>query len=127
MIAKTYADTPTHEIPGIRHMTLAGPSDGLRALEVWHQRVAPGAATPWHRHDCEEVVVVLQGTGCCEFEGRRVSFGPQSTLIVPANVVHQITNTGDTEAVLIAALSMAPVEVRTPDGERIPLPWSAPA
>ncbi len=56
-----------------------------------------------------------------------MGFGPQSTLIVPANVVHQITNTGDSEAVLIAALSMAPVEVRTPDGERIPRPWSEPA
>lgn len=124
MIVRKHAEIQAHEIPGIRHMTVAGPAQGLRAMEVWHQTMAPGAATPWHRHDCEEVVVVLQGSGCCEFDGQRVSFGPQSTLIVPANVVHQITNTGDTEAVLIAALSMAPVEVQTPEGERLPLPWS---
>ena len=87
------------------------------------QRVAPGGGTPVHRHDCEEVIVILTGSGICEIEGRISSFGANTTVIVPANVIHRITNTGTEEMVLIGTLGMAPVVVETPEGARIPLPW----
>jgi mannose-6-phosphate isomerase-like protein (cupin superfamily) len=54
------------------------------------------------------------------------SFGANSTLIVPADAVHQIVNSGTTRMVLIAALSMAPVKVRHADDQAMPLPWQAP-
>ena len=47
-----------HTIPGVRHQTLAGKADGFKSLEVWMQTKDPGAATPPHYHECEEVVVV---------------------------------------------------------------------
>jgi quercetin dioxygenase-like cupin family protein len=76
-----------------------------------------------HRHDCEEVIVVLEGAGTCEVEGEVTTFGPGSTLIVPPNAVHRITNSGASEMRVVASLSMAPVTVETPDGARIALPW----
>jgi quercetin dioxygenase-like cupin family protein len=110
-------------LPGLTHQTLAGPRDGLRSVEVWMQTIAPGAQTPRHRHACEEVVVVLRGSGTCEIDGSSLTFGPGSTLILPAGVPHQIANTGEDEMHVIAALSVAPVTVETPAGERIELPW----
>ncbi len=110
-------------LPGLDHRTLAGPEHGMTSLEVWGQTIAAGAATPVHRHACEEAIVILEGRGRLTIEGEHTEFGPNSTLIIPADVVHQIVNTGDTPMKLIAALSAAPVKVRHADNQAMPLPW----
>jgi quercetin dioxygenase-like cupin family protein len=118
-----HASIDTLALPGLVHQTLAGPRNGLHDLEVWMQTIAPGAGTPVHAHDCEEVVVVLRGAGECELEGRVEAFGPGSTIIVPRGAVHRITNTGAEELFVVAALAAAPVTVTTAAGERMHLPW----
>jgi quercetin dioxygenase-like cupin family protein len=112
-------------LPGLVHQTLAGPRQGARKMEVWMQTVEPGAGTPVHRHDCEEVIVVLTGSGICEIDGVASAFGAGATLVLEPNVVHRITNTGPDEMKLVAALSTTPVVVEAPDGARIHLPWDA--
>ena len=57
-------------LPGVRHITWAGEADGLHELSVWRQSMAPGAATPPHSHDCDEVVLCLAGQGEVHSEGR---------------------------------------------------------
>ena len=111
------------ELPGLQHRTIAGPRDGLCTMEVWRQTIAPGEATPLHKHDCEEVVVILAGRGRLEIEGKSQGFGPDSSLILSANAVHRIANDGAEPLELIGILGMAPVRVETPEGERIALPW----
>ncbi len=110
-------------LPGLLHRTIAGPREGLRSMEVWRQTIAPGEATPLHKHDCEEVIVILAGRGRLEIEGESQGFGPETSLILPANAVHRIANTGAEPLELIGILGMAPVRVETPAGERIALPW----
>ena len=110
-------------LPGIEHVTLAGTDDGLTRLSVWRQSMAPGAATPPHRHDCEEVVVVTAGNGELHIDGKVIAFGPDSTLVIPPNAAHQIFNTGAQHLNMLATLSVSPVDVHFPDGQRIPLPW----
>jgi len=110
-------------LPGIEHATLAGADDGLARLSVWRQSMAPGGATPPHRHDCEEVVVVLAGSGELQIDGQVVTFGPDSTLVIPPDAPHRIVNTGTDPLVTLAVFSVSPVQVRFPDGERIELPW----
>jgi len=112
-------------LPGLRHRTVGGKDGGVKSMEVWQQTIAPGAATPVHRHACEEVIVILSGAGSLTIEGETTAFGPNSTLIIPNDVVHQIVNTSADEMHLIATLSMAPVQVRTGDGTPMPLPWDA--
>ncbi|MCC7413916.1 MAG: cupin domain-containing protein [Gammaproteobacteria bacterium] len=116
---------PPAGLPGLDHQTLAGAGNGLRHLSVWRQTIAAGAATPAHRHDCEEVIVVASGHGELHVEGRVYRFGADCTLVLPASVDHQLINTGSEPLHLIAALSMAPVQVLTPDGRALPLPWQA--
>ena len=119
-------DLPTFELPGLVHRTIAGHAQGVSSMEVWHQVMAPGAEPPIHRHACEEVILVLTGSGRVIVEGEASDFQANSTLIVPPDVVHQLVNTGSEDMVLVAALGTAPVRVRTASGEAIPVPWQAP-
>ena len=97
----------------------------MRDLEVWLQTVEPGAGTPMHRHDCEEVIVILEGSGTCSIGDRTLPFTADSTLIIPRDAVHQLVNTGTTPIRLVGILGAAPVTVRTAEGAPIPLPWQA--
>lgn len=110
-------------IPGIEHATIAGQADGLAQLSIWRQSIAPGCATPPHRHDCEEVVIVESGQGELHIDGIVHYFGPESTLVIPRNAPHQIISTGQAPLKILAAFAATPIEVFLPSGEPILLPW----
>ncbi len=113
------------ELPGIEHLTVAGAAQGLTRLSMWRQSMAPGSATPPHRHDCEEVVLVLAGSGEVDIGGTRHAFGADSTLVLPRDLPHQIFNTGSVPLVTVAAFSATPVGTFLPDGAPIALPWES--
>ena len=121
-IHSDFEPVPT-PIPGIAHRTLAGAEHGLSNLAVWIQRIDAGGATPPHRHDCEEVVVVQAGEGTLLLDGREHAFKAGDTVIVPRNALHQICNTGSGTLQLLAAFAAAPVQVELPDGTPLALPW----
>ena len=110
-------------LPGLAHRTLAGPEHGLKDLEIWSQSIDAQAATPPHRHDCEEVVMVVEGEGKLAMSGEEAHFAAGDTVIIPRNEIHQIFNTGQSALRLFAVFSMAPVRAEFPDGTRIDLPW----
>lgn len=112
-----------HAIPGVVNQTLASAATGLKHLSMWRNVMDPGAATPPHRHDCEEVVLVLSGRGEVHLGGEVVAFGPDCTLVIPPHVDHLIVNTGGEPMVTVAAFSATPVGVTLPDGTAIELPW----
>ena len=120
-------EVETLELPGLRHQTIGGHKQGVRSMEVWLQTMAPGAATPVHCHACEEVILILSGSGTCTVRNETFAFGPNSTLVLEPDVVHQIVNTSGEEMKLVAALGMAPVRVKTVDGTPLPVPWQAPS
>jgi quercetin dioxygenase-like cupin family protein len=110
-------------IPGIAHVTLAGQQEGLSKLSVWQQSVAPGSATPPHRHDCEEVVLCSGGTGELRLGEKVERFARNMTVIIPANAEHQIINVGNEPLQFVAVFSASPVRACFPDGTAIELPW----
>ena len=114
-----------HQLPGLEHQTLAGCQDGLKSFEIWRQTIAAQAATPVHSHACEEVILVMGGSGVCRFEDREIPFKADQTLVIPVNVVHQICNTGDEDLHIIATLAASPVEVKSETGAAMALPWYA--
>ncbi len=118
-------DAPVCHLPGIEHRTLAGSAAGLSRLSVWRQALAPDAATPAHRHDCEEVVLVEAGRGELVIHGERQAFGPGTTLVIPPDAAHQIVNTGAQPLRMVAIFSTSPVEVTQVDGQPLPLPWTS--
>ena len=123
MPVRNHALIETFHLPGLEHQTLASLAQGVNGLEVWRQTIAPGARTPVHRHNCEEVIVVLRGSGHITMAGDEVAFDANSTIIVPPDAVHQLVNSGTEEMFLIGALGASPVKVTTAEGELIPLPW----
>lgn len=110
-------------IPGVEHATWAGSADGLSSLSLWRQAIAPGGATPPHSHPCEEVVMCLAGRGEVHIQGRVHAFGPQQTVVLPPDVVHQIFNVGDAPLEMTAVFAATPVPVTLPDGTALELPW----
>lgn len=116
-------DRPTAAIPGVAHATWAGRDDGLRQLSVWRQSLDPGAATPPHRHDCDEVVLCQSGAGEARVEGRAYWFGAGNTLVLPKGLLHQILNIGAQPLEIIGVFGATPVGTTLPDGSDIALPW----
>ena len=114
------APTP---IPGVAHATWAGSRDGLRTLSLWRQSLAPGGATPPHAHPCEEIVMCLSGRGEVHIGGEVHAFGPQQTVLLPANVTHQLFNVGTEPLETTAVFAATPVGVTLPDGSSLEVPW----
>ena len=85
------ADVAAHERFGNFMQGLATPSRGAHEVMVWRTRVAPGGGPPVHKHDHEEVVVIVSGTGTFEeADGTVQPFGPGDTLLAPAGTVHEL-------------------------------------
>ena len=110
-------------IPGVAHATWAGEEHGLTQLSVWRQSLAAGAATPPHSHDCDEVVLCLEGEGEVHADGQVRTFGAGSTVTLPARRVHQLFNTGDKPMQLLGLFAATPVPTYWPDGSPLELPW----
>jgi mannose-6-phosphate isomerase-like protein (cupin superfamily) len=112
-----------YRLEGLEHRTLAGAADGLSGVELWRQTLEPGATTPIHYHDCDEAIVVLEGSGRATIGNAVVDFEADTTLTIPAEVVHQLVNTGGRPLRLLAALGASPPNTYAADGAAIPLPW----
>lgn len=110
-------------IPGVAHATWAGHDDGLQQLSVWRQSVAASAATPPHRHDIDEVVLCLAGSGELHLNGGVHAFHSGETLVLPRDSMHQIVNTGDVPLEIVGVFGGSPVRTYLPDGSVLPLPW----
>ena len=112
-------------IPGLDHATWAGSPTGLTQLSLWRQSVAPGAATPPHRHDCDEIVLCSGGWGELHIGGEAHRFGADTTLTIPRNALHQIFNVGPQPLEITGVFAATPVEVFLPDGSKLALPWQS--
>ncbi|KAL4205398.1 hypothetical protein AMTRI_Chr01g137090 [Amborella trichopoda] len=108
---------------GLSHITIAGAVlDGLKEVELWLQTFSPGSRTPIHRHSCEEIFVVLKGSGTLFLapdlhmrqpaKPNEFSIFPNSTFSIPVNAVHQVWNTAeDTDLQMLVVISRPPVKV----------------
>lgn len=121
-VIEQHAPLPA-DIPGIAHATWAGHDDGLRQISLWRQTLAPGAATPPHRHDCDEVVLCQSGRGELRVDGQTLGFGPGSTLVLPGGRAHQILNAGADPLEILGVFGATPVGTFAPEGTAIELPW----
>lgn len=94
LIIRNYEITPTETPGGNFTSGLATPSRGAQEVNVIRQHETPGGHNPPHRHDREEVMVMLAGTVTVTVETVLETLLPGDTLIVPAQALHQIANTG---------------------------------
>jgi quercetin dioxygenase-like cupin family protein len=118
------AELPAFERGGNHMQGLATPSRGTAEVMVWRTRVAPGGGPPVHKHDREEVVVIVSGTGrVVEEDGTEFAFGPGDTITAPPNFVHEL-RADDGVAVEWIACMPAGTKTMLPDGTELSTPWA---
>ncbi|XP_076926844.1 auxin-binding protein T85-like [Bidens hawaiensis] len=131
-------------IPGLSHITVAGSlMHGLKEVEVWLQTFGPGTRKPIHRHSCEEIFVVLNGSGTLYLASSSHSKSPgkpeefsiysNSTFYVLVNDAHQLWNTNEEEDLqVLVVISRPPVKIfmyddwstpHTAAKLKFPFPW----
>lgn len=118
------ADVPAFERGGNRMQGLVTPSQGASEVMVWRTRVAPGGGPPVHKHDREEVVVIVSGTGrVIEEDGSEHAFGPGDTITAPPGLVHELRAD---EGVAVEWIACMPAGTKTlrPDGTELTTPWA---
>ncbi|KMZ63797.1 Auxin-binding protein 1 [Zostera marina] len=109
---------------GLSHLTIAGAvSHGMKEVEVWIQTMAPGSGTPIHRHSCEEVFVVLKGSGTLLLsttsmktrhpdEPHNFPISMNTTFTIPPDEPHQILNSDEHDDLqLLVVISQPPIKV----------------
>lgn len=101
---------------------IATPSLGAADCEVWHSSIAPHSCTPLHVHDTQEIFIFLKGEGKAKVGDEEVFFKAPCTLLLPANIPHQIFNIGDEPSEQIIVLKSEGGIYRL-DGTSMQLPW----
>lgn len=113
------------DISSAEHYTWGGVCDGwhlLRdpGLSVIQERVPPSAGEATHFHArSHQFFYVLSGVATMEFEGGKVSFGPNQGLHVPPNTPHRFVNDSDVDVVFLVISSPSTV------GDRVNVPGPA--
>lgn len=118
------SDAPVFEIPGLTVTGFAAPSRGALETSTWRLVLAPGSPGAVHSVDREEIFVVLDGTVHARLGDQSVDLTAGDTLIVPANTLFSLANTGTQPC---TAIAMLPVGGRAamPDGAPFVPPWAA--
>lgn len=117
-----FADIPVFTLNGNSLQGLATSSRGVETHEVWRSSVAPGGSTPVHTHSSEEVFVILTGEGVVRVGDAVHPFKAPCTIVAPAGVEHQVTNTGDVASDSIVIVT-AGSEIRNAQSQIMQLPW----
>jgi quercetin dioxygenase-like cupin family protein len=77
---------------GARTTPLVNPTIGAKGFINGITEFAPGAAIPFHSHNCEESVVLLEGDAMLDIGGKEFPVKPFETTWIPPNVSHRFRN-----------------------------------
>jgi quercetin dioxygenase-like cupin family protein len=72
---------------------LVGPEQGSEMMINGVSAFEPGTAIPLHTHNCDEIVVVIEGEGECELDGKVYPVKAYDTTFAPAGIPHCFRNT----------------------------------
>ena len=81
---------------GIETIKLVSPGRGAGArIHTGITRLPPGKAIPFHSHNCDEQVLVVEGEGLMEVEGRDpLRVHPGDAAFVPEGISHRFASVG---------------------------------
>ncbi len=114
-------DLPVHELSGNRLRGLATRSRGSSEVALWNHALEPGAESPPHWHDHDQVIYVLAGSGQIVVGDEEVALSAGDVVVAPARIPHQVRAADEGLDTLVAM----PATLRTfrPDGSEIQQPW----
>lgn len=74
---------------------------GASAFITGYTEFAGGAKIPFHFHNCEESVLLVEGNAIFDIDGREFAVQPQDVTFIPAGVPHRFRNVSETEPMKI--------------------------
>ena len=80
---------------GARTTPLVNPSVGASSFINGITSFEAGVAIPFHSHNCEESVMLLEGEAILDIEGEAHRMSPLDTTWIPPNVPHRFRNVSD--------------------------------
>ena len=86
---------------GARSIVLVTSAAGAKSMLNGITEIDPGAQIPLHFHNCEESVMVLEGTAVATIGGKEYSLAPSDTSWIPAGVHHFFRNPSTTDKLRI--------------------------
>jgi quercetin dioxygenase-like cupin family protein len=121
-VIRSHELSPHDRGGGVRTSYLVTPVLGAAQFLNGITEFDPGAELPFHSHNCEESVVVLEGTALFERDGQTTQLEPFDTTFVPAGVVHRFANHGaSTLRILWTYGSVAATRTLAATGETFPI------
>ncbi len=73
---------------------LARSSLGTESTTVHENIVGIDGFIPWHTHQVEEILILLEGEGECRTESGTERYRPGDVVIMPAHMLHTIRSVG---------------------------------
>jgi len=93
---------PCHERGGgARTTPLIAPSIGASSFITGYTAFEGGTEIPFHSHNCEESVVLIEGRALLDIDGLEIELKAQDVTYIPPNVVHRFRNLSKTEPMKI--------------------------
>ncbi|MFB8280590.1 cupin domain-containing protein [Nocardia colli] len=119
-----HTETRRTETPGGVMTTLASPTQGGSSLALWRVEVPADKAGPVHFIDTEQIWTLVAGRATIDLDGTKITAAEGDTVILPANVLRQVS-TGDEGFTAIVTAS-AGAKAGVPGGDTLVVPpWIA--
>lgn len=92
----------THERGGgARTTPLVGKGIGTNSFITGYTAFDPGVEIPFHSHNCEESVVLMEGDAMLDIDGLEFQLKPHDVTYIPPNVSHRFRNLSQTNPMKI--------------------------
>jgi len=92
---------------------LVTPGMGATVFITGYTEFKGGTKIPFHYHNCEESVMLVQGHAIFDIDGEEFTVKPQDVTFIPAGVPHRFRNASETEPMKILWVYGSPKATRT--------------
>lgn len=117
---------PTYERGGgARTTPLVNREVGTRSFITGYTSFEGGAVIPFHSHDCQESVVLMEGDAVLDIDGLEYRLKPHDATFIPPNVPHRFRNLSATQPMKILWIYENAAATRTLTETGVTAPVSA--
>lgn len=107
-------DLPRHERGGGASTTpLVTPRVGTTSFITGYTSFGGGAEIPFHSHNVQESVVLMEGRAILDIDGLEYELKPHDVTFIPPDVPHRFRNLSKTEPMKILWIYATPDATRT--------------
>ena len=105
---------PRHERGGgVSTTPLVTPAVGSSSFMTGYTCLSGGAEVPFHSHNCEESVVLIEGRAALDIDGTAYELKPHDATFIPPGISHRFRNLSATEPMKILWIYATAAATRT--------------